>query len=373
MVRDGDEAAHRWRRIWEQLTKMRRSEQQRQERSSGGADELEQRVYEASASSNPSNLKLIFSDDEINSPVFTKQKITGKRGGKESIKVILLDANTQQEITTGPVASAKVKIVLLRGDYDGSTTMEDGEFEKNIIVSWGKKKNALVGDLEVFLKHGRGTIGEIRIQHDKHPIKNVEFRLGAMVVDCPKEVKVKHAITQSFKVKDLRIAPKSFRPLSPTDKVWQLKNIRKHGPIHKRLESLNVYTVKDFLNMYYSNPQTLQEIYRVKGKNWETTVNHAITCNAVSTDNNFYSPRPYENDYYGSMIVDEKFSINDVDIEYYDMDMCLHDERLLPCVPTRVRQVKGFKAKKRWMKMRTFMFSVTFFICSRNHRRNHTG
>ncbi|KAI3674987.1 hypothetical protein L2E82_51736 [Cichorium intybus] len=66
--------------------------------------------YEASASSKPINLKLIFSDD-VSSPVFTKQKITRKAGGNESIIVRLIDAKTGQKVTTGPEAFAKVKIV----------------------------------------------------------------------------------------------------------------------------------------------------------------------------------------------------------------------------------------------------------------------
>lgn len=324
------------------------------------------------------------------SPVFTRQKITGRNGGNESIKVILVNADTKEEVTTGPMAFSKVKIVLLRGNYDG-TTMEDGEFEKNIVVNWGKKKNLLVGDVYVHLRHGTGTIGEIRIQHDKNPIRNVEFRLGAMVVDssCPYEVK--QAITQSFKVKDRRNAPKSFRSLSPTDKVWQLKNISKNGVIKKRLERANVYNVNDFLNMYYSNPQALQEICRVKGKNWETTVNHAKTCNVVgnanykasgrlestsqesnipsSFDDDCYFPQPYEND---SMIVDHNFSIHDV--EECDMDVWFHedDEGSLLCQDSRedgircalsMVEFEGVTAKKRWMKMRILLFSIASFMC----------
>ncbi|XP_042758144.2 calmodulin-binding protein 60 A isoform X3 [Lactuca sativa] len=360
--------------------------------------------YEASASSTsaPINLKLIFSDDVVVSPVFTRQKITGKNGGNESIKVILVDADTQEEVTTGPMAFSKVKIVLLRGNYDG-TTMEDGEFEKNIVVNWGKKKNLLVGDVYVHLRHGTGTVDEIRIQHDKNPIRNVELRLGAMVVDssCPYEVK--QAITQSFKVKDRRNAPKSFRSLSPTDKVWQLKNISKNGVIHKRLERANVYNVNDFLNMYYSNRQALQEISHVKGKKWETTVNHAKTCNVgnanykasgrlesttqesnipSSFDDDCYFPQPYENDSFDhvkemivddnkeEMIVDDNFSIHDV--EECDMDVWFHedDEGSLLCQDSRedgicralsMVEFEGVKAKKRWMKMRTLLFSIACF------------
>ncbi|KAI3820780.1 hypothetical protein L1987_08328 [Smallanthus sonchifolius] len=83
--------------------------------------------YEASSSSKlPVNLKLVFLN-EVASPVFTKQKITGKASGgdeNKSIEVMLIDSNTGRRITSGPVASTKVKMVLLRGDYGGSAIRE---------------------------------------------------------------------------------------------------------------------------------------------------------------------------------------------------------------------------------------------------------
>nr|KAJ0202939.1 hypothetical protein LSAT_V11C500234900 [Lactuca sativa] len=246
---------------------------------------------------------LIFSDDVVVSPVFTRQKITGKNGGNESIKVILVDADTHEEITTRPMAFSKVKIVLLRGNYDG-TTMEDGEFEKNIVVNWGKKKNILVGDVYVHLQHGTGTIGVIRIQHDKNPIRNVEFRLGAMVVDssCPYEVK--QAITQSFKVKDRRNAPKSFRSLSPTDKVWQLKNINMSCQRQKLGDNCNhAKTCNVVGNANYNVSRRLESTSQ--GSNIPS-----------SFDNDCYFPQLYENDSFDhgkEMIMDNNLSIHDLE------------------------------------------------------------
>ncbi|KAI3504614.1 hypothetical protein L1887_26227 [Cichorium endivia] len=292
------------------------------------------------------------------------------------------------------MASAKVKMVLVHGNYDG-TTKEEGEFERNIVVTWGKKKKLLQGHVEVYLKNGSATVGEIRIQHDKHPIRNVEFRLGAMVVDCPFEVK--QAITQPFIVKDRRNAPKTFRSLSLTDKVWQLTNISKYGKIHRRLESSNVCTVMDFLTMYNSNRRALQEIYGVKGRKWETTVRHAKTCNAGNApvrlgstsegsntmsafdddasnefDMDCYFPQPCGNNpYCNEMIMDKNFSIQDVDQECY-MDVWFQES--LPhqasgddgisgasSMAGHDRVGKGVKAKKRWMKMRTLWFSIVSF------------
>ncbi|KAJ0571294.1 putative CALMODULIN-BINDING PROTEIN60 [Helianthus annuus] len=250
--------------------------------------------YEASASSKlPVNLKLVFSK-EVASPVFTKQKITGKAigdDGNTSIQVILVDRNTHQRITSGAEASAKVKMVLLRGDCGGSTSRG---FEENIVVDWKKKKNILQGDMYVYLQRGCGTVGEIRIKHDKNSLKNVKFRLGAMIVDTSYEVE--EAITNPFEVKDHRNLPKCLRPLSLEDRVGKMMNISNKGTgkIRTRLESKNIRTVRDFLGMHSLNPQELQEICGIKGKRWEMTVKHAKTsltgnmvCVSISNPYNF--------------------------------------------------------------------------------------
>lgn len=190
--------------------------------------------------------------------MFTKENITGKPDGDggNSIKVILVDSSTQRMITTGQVASARVKIVLLRGNFGHVSSSL--EFKENIVVDWLKKKNILLGDLYVDLKDGCGTVGSIRIKHDRNPLSNVKFRLGAMVINCP--FMVKEAITGPFEVKDQRNAPKSSRPLSLEDNVGQLMNISRNGVIRKRLERNNVWIVKDFLDRHSSNARELQMV-----------------------------------------------------------------------------------------------------------------
>ncbi|KAI3825677.1 hypothetical protein L1987_07230 [Smallanthus sonchifolius] len=144
---------------------------------------------EASASSKPINLELIFSN-RVASPVYTGRRITGEvggDGGNESIKIKLVDGNTRQQVTYGRAASLKVKIVLIRGDFRG-VAGDEGiwtplDFENNIVINFEKKKNLLLGDLSLILKDGSGTVGEVRIKHDSNPLRNVKFRLGAMVDD----------------------------------------------------------------------------------------------------------------------------------------------------------------------------------------------
>lgn len=70
------------------------------------------------------------------------------------------------------------------------------------------------------------------------------------------------------------------------------------------------------------------------------------------------------------MIVDDNFSIHDV--EECDMDVWFHedDEGSLLCQDSRedgicralsMVEFEGVKAKKRWMKMRTLLFSIACF------------
>lgn len=55
-------------------------------------------------------------------------------------------------------------------------------------------------------------------------------------------------------------AYKKHIPPRPDDEVWRLKNIRKDGPIHKRLESERVRNVQGFLNLHATNPEKLRKV-----------------------------------------------------------------------------------------------------------------
>ncbi|KAI3674988.1 hypothetical protein L2E82_51737 [Cichorium intybus] len=134
--------------------------------------------------------------------------------------------------------------------------------------------------------------------------------------------------------------------------------------------------------MYSSNRQALQEIYGVRGKKWETTESHAKTCNVgmPAFDGDCYFPQHGGNNFYGKqMILDDNFSIQDVELCY--MDVCFQDQGSLPCQAYREDGIYGasnmvgrygegkrVKAKKRWMKMRTFLFSIASFIFGCNVR-----
>ncbi|XP_024977175.1 calmodulin-binding protein 60 D-like [Cynara cardunculus var. scolymus] len=247
------------------------------------AQNLQSSVNEASMDLEPGSLKLMFSTG-VASPVFTGKKIRGEAGGGgdeyESIKVVLVESQTNQPFISRFPASIRVRIVLLPEEFGGSTTVDGGgvwttsEFKNSVITNWENKKKILRGDPFVDLKNGSGSVGEIRIKHDKKHLSKCRFRLGAMVVGCAYEIK--EAITEHFEVQDRRNDLSSKRrPVSLNDNVSRLKNVGRKGVL--RLESKNIMTVKDFLENLSSNPLALQEIYGSSGKKWDDTVRHAKT------------------------------------------------------------------------------------------------
>ncbi|KAI3686461.1 hypothetical protein L1987_80139 [Smallanthus sonchifolius] len=254
--------------------------------------------------------------------------------------------------------------------------------KKTLWLIGKRRKTFFLGHgLYLDLKQGCGVVGEIKIKHDRNAIKNVKFRLGAMVVGCPYEVK--EAVTDPFQVKDRRNKPKTLRPLSPEDNVASLSNIsgKGNGTIRKRLESENIRTVKKFTHMYFSNPQKLQEICGVKGKNWEKIVNHAKTSlmgntqsNALASDdydgsiefdNDGYVPQSCEVEH---LSIDPGFSIDDLPISdmYFNVFELgqVKEESGMNVVVALVGnsiEANGFTAKKRWMKMLFVSISIGTF------------
>lgn len=154
------------------------------------------------------NLKLKFLD-AISPPIFTGTRIEGE---ESSLKVILVDALTEQVVSTGPESCAKVEIVVLEGDFDGEEggnwTVE--EFKNNIVRERGGKKPLLSGDAFLNLKEGIGWVGDISFTDNSSWTRSRRFRLGARLVDSFKGSRVREAKTESFIVRDHRGECKFF-------------------------------------------------------------------------------------------------------------------------------------------------------------------
>ncbi|XP_059645591.1 calmodulin-binding protein 60 A-like isoform X2 [Cornus florida] len=222
--------------------------------------------------------------DKLSLPVLTGIRIQGEKG--TSIRVALVDGLTKKIVNSGPEASAKVEIVVIEGDFDDGEghywTIE--EFNQKIVRERKGKKCFLIGDAFLNMKGGLGTVGDISVTHNSIWMKNGEFRLGARVVDDFSGTRVREAISEPFILKDRRssLYEKHYPPLL-SDEVWRLKKIAKDGTFHERLSRENITSVKEFLTLFFINPQRLHDILgggtkSAGSKIMEIMIDHARTC-----------------------------------------------------------------------------------------------
>lgn len=138
-------------------------------------------------------------------PLFTGGKVEGEQGA--AIHVVLLDANTHRVVTSGPESSAKLDIVVLEGDFnnedDEGWTQED--FERHVVKERQGKRPLLTGDVQVTLREGVGTLGELTFTDNSSWIRSRKFRLGLKVSSGYCEgIRIREAKTDAFTVKDHR-------------------------------------------------------------------------------------------------------------------------------------------------------------------------
>ncbi|KAG8058981.1 hypothetical protein GUJ93_ZPchr0002g24094 [Zizania palustris] len=227
------------------------------------------------------NLQLKFTSS-LSLPLFTGGKVEGEKG--TAIHVVLLDSNTGVAVTSGPESYAKLDVLVLEGDFnkeeDEDWTGED--FESYIVKEREGKRPLLTGDLQVTLKEGVGTIGELIFTDNSSWIRSRKFRLGLRVAPGFCEgIRVREAKTEAFTVKDHRgELYKKHYPPALKDDVWRLEKIGKDGAFHKKLNASGIYMVEDFLQLLVRDQQRLRSILGsgMSNKMWESLVEHAKTC-----------------------------------------------------------------------------------------------
>ncbi|WVZ85792.1 hypothetical protein U9M48_032666 [Paspalum notatum var. saurae] len=227
------------------------------------------------------NLQLQFRT-RLSLPLFTGGKVEGEQGA--AIHVVLLDANTGHVVTSGPESSVKLDVLVLEGDFnkeeDEGWTEED--FESYLVKEREGKRPLLTGDLQVTLKEGVGTIGELIFTDNSSWIRSRKFRLGLRVSSGFCEgIRIVEAKTEAFTVKDHRgELYKKHYPPALKDEVWRLEKIGKDGSFHKRLNSSGIYTVEHFLQYLVKDQQKLRSILgsNMSNRMWESLVEHAKTC-----------------------------------------------------------------------------------------------
>ncbi|KAL7130132.1 hypothetical protein ABFS83_13G113300 [Erythranthe nasuta] len=219
---------------------------------------------------------------KLSLPLFTGGKVEGEQGS--AIHIVLLDANTGRIVTSGPESSAKLEIVVLEGDFnhehDEDWTQEI--FESHIVREREGKRPLLTGDLQVVLKEGVGTLGELTFTDNSSWIRSRKFRLGLKVTSGTSEAfRIREAKTDAFIVKDHRgELYKKHYPPALNDEVWRLEKIGKDGSFHKRLNKAGIHTVEDFLRFVVRDPHKLRNILGtgMSNKMWEVLIEHSKTC-----------------------------------------------------------------------------------------------
>ncbi|XP_077222695.1 calmodulin-binding protein 60 B-like isoform X2 [Tasmannia lanceolata] len=227
------------------------------------------------------NLQLHFRS-RLSLPLFTGAKVEGEQG--VTIHVVLVDANTGIVVTLGPESSAKLDVVVLEGDFNNENnddwTQED--FESHVVKEREGKRPLLTGELQISLKEGVGTLGELSFTDNSSWIRSRKFRLGLKVASGFCEgIRVREAKTDAFTVKDHRgELYKKHYPPALNDEVWRLEKIGKGGSFHKRLNKAGIYTVEDFLRLVVRDPSKLRSILGngMSNKMWEILEEHAKTC-----------------------------------------------------------------------------------------------
>uniref|UniRef100_A0A0E0JWA4 Uncharacterized protein n=1 Tax=Oryza punctata TaxID=4537 RepID=A0A0E0JWA4_ORYPU len=215
-------------------------------------------------------------------PLFTGGKVEGEQGA--AIHVVLLDAGTGCVVSSGPESCAKLDIVVLEGDFNNED--EEGwsgeEFDSHVVKEREGKRPLLTGDVQVTLKEGVGTVGELTFTDNSSWIRSRKFRLGLKISSGFCEgIRIREAKTEAFMVKDHRgELYKKHYPPALKDEVWRLEKIGKDGSFHKRLNKAGISTVEDFLRLVVRDPQKLRSILGsgMSNKMWDILVEHAKTC-----------------------------------------------------------------------------------------------
>ncbi|XP_010525739.1 PREDICTED: LOW QUALITY PROTEIN: calmodulin-binding protein 60 C [Tarenaya hassleriana] len=227
------------------------------------------------------NLQLQFRS-RLSVPLFTGGKVEGEQGA--AIHVVLVDSTTGHVLTTGSEASAKLDVVVLDGEFskEDDEGWTEEEFESHLVKENSTKRPLLTGDLQVTLKEGVGTLGELIFTDNSSWIRCRKFRLGLKIASGYCEgMRIREAKTEAFTVKDHRgELYKKHYPPALNDEVWRLEKIGKDGAFHKKLNKAGIYNVEDFLRLLVKDSQKLRAILGsgMSNRMWDALVEHAKTC-----------------------------------------------------------------------------------------------
>ncbi|EPS66928.1 hypothetical protein M569_07844, partial [Genlisea aurea] len=200
---------------------------------------------------------------------------------KSPVKIVLYDTCSKKIVTSGPLSSLKVIIVVLDADIDDKDWTAKQLFDSKTVKNRDGKRPLLTGELAISLHEGVGYITDASFTDNSSWLRSGKFRLGAKVLSTCNEANViSEAMSNPFRVKDQRgeYYQKHYPP-SLNDEVWRLDKIAKDGVHHKRLKQFGILTVGDFLKFLATNKTELQNILcNPSKKTWDMITEHALTC-----------------------------------------------------------------------------------------------
>lgn len=150
------------------------------------------------------NLRLHFKS-RLSLPLFTGGKVEGEQGA--AIHIVLLDAIAGHVVTSGPESAVKLDVIVLEGDFNNEDdeNWSQEEFDSHVVKEREGKRPLLTGDLQVTLKEGVGTLGDLTFTDNSSWIRSRKFRLGLKVASGYSEgIRIREAKTEAFTVKDHR-------------------------------------------------------------------------------------------------------------------------------------------------------------------------
>ena len=135
-------------------------------------------------------------------PLYTGGKVEGEQGA--GIHIVLIDANMGCAVTSGPESSVKLDLIVLEGDFNDDNWTQE-KFESHVVIEREGKRPLLTGDLQVTLKEGVGTLGELTFTDNSSWTRSRKFRLGLKVASGYCEgIHIREAKTEAITVKDHR-------------------------------------------------------------------------------------------------------------------------------------------------------------------------
>ncbi|KAJ6833868.1 protein SAR DEFICIENT 1-like [Iris pallida] len=232
----------------------------------------------------PSCLQLIFAKPPCFPSIFTGSKIKDSDNNPLQVLLISTDGAAAKSLAEHYSGPLRLDVVVLDGDFSsaGQENWTSDEFNHAIVRERKEKRPLLIGDVNLTLREGAATIGELILTDNSSWTKSKQFRIGVRVAPGSYEgPRIKEGMTASFRVKDQRgeLCQKHYPPVL-TDEVWRLVKIGKNGSFHSRLSASNINTVQDFLKLLVVDAAQLRTILGLgmSERMWQSTVAHARTC-----------------------------------------------------------------------------------------------